>query len=145
MARRWSRTKSTGFAVPFAGMRRWRGFRASTTTPMFFLLDKELSRKIWCSRSCAFGSIHRSRVAGIRNASSNSTRCDCLDQAIETNRNQKNCANERVALEKGAIDAGDVERTRALVFIKERCGHGQHCAIINYSELRRQAEGDQGN
>jgi hypothetical protein len=31
-----------------------------------------------------------------------------LDQAIETNRNQKNCANECVALEKGAIDAGNI-------------------------------------
>jgi len=63
-----------------------------------------------------------------------------LKQSIGANRDQENRADKCIALEKCAVNTGDIEMPRALMFVDKGSGYQRHRAVVDQSELCDQAE-----
>ena len=67
-----------------------------------------------------------------------------LKPAIEANRDEKDSADKSVALEKGAIDRGDIKIFRALRCSKKKRDRDQwQRAEIDYAQVRKETKGNQ--
>ena len=63
-----------------------------------------------------------------------------LKQSIGANRDQENSADKCSALEKCAVNSGDVKILRTLMFVDKGSGYQRHRAVVDQSELCDQAE-----